>query len=579
MRALRRLSDRVHRSSLLDSVLARGPIAAAAAGPTASFALRADGGVLCWGRGDLGELGVSNPDELAEADMGELVSHIPRAPSGLLGVQIAQLSAAMHVLALGRHGECYAWGCASRGVLGLGAPSSLANLPEYGDGVRFQPFPVRITSCAGALKAVAAAEGHSLAVTAGGMTLAWGCGDLGKLGVRTDDMHNQQGMRVPAIDGCAWEPVVVSGLEAVQSIRAVSSAREHSLAVSIEGRLYSWGSSRHGKLGLGKVSGDHPYSDIHDTFQTEPRIVNALREWHVLACAAGDAHSMAICTPRTAAVAAAAVAAASAAGKGSKSSADRLHAIMGVAADAGSAFALPAGTPTAVFVWGLASSGRLGLPLPPAVASSAPEVFIDQQREQADSVESFLGATRLLEHEGGFSYEQLDGAPYLCLPRRLAALDRERVVHISAGAAHSFATSAGGTSYGWGLATHGRLGVGREETLPTSPDGYLFVEWPMALLGLKGYHVRAIVAGETHAIACTVDGQMLTFGAAGHGRLGFEEGGALQLPLEHDGAAYQPMPRQLWLPVVEHEEPLSVSQIQSHSEVPQGQEDTVVQTL
>ena len=74
--------------------------------------------------------------------------------------------------------------------------------------------------------------------------------------------------------------------------------------------------------------------------------------------------------------------------------------------------------------------------------------------------------------------------PYVPLPLPLPALAGRAVVSICAGSAHSFAITADGAAYGWGLASHGRLGVGREEDLPEDDDGDVYVEAPTRLHGL-----------------------------------------------------------------------------------------------
>ena len=84
-------------------------------------------------------------------------------------------------------------------------------------------------------------------------------------------------------------------------------------------------------------------------------------------------------------------------------------------------------------------------------------------------------------------------------------------------------------------------------SLPTDEESNeLFVEQPMRIRGLAGYQVKSVAAGERHSLACTSTGQVLVWGHASHGRLGFSEG-ALMMPTEDDGAAYQPLPRMLWL--------------------------------
>ena len=208
---------------------------------------------------------------------------------------------------------------------------------------------------------------------------------------------------------------------------------------------------------------------------------------------------------------------------------------------------LPPGTPTCVFSWGLATSGRLGFSLLQRPAAARQCSWSD---EPEDVLWSASGGADRLDRSCHFLYDAADEQAYLALPRRVGSLDRVHVSQIAAGEAHSFATTTAGVTYGWGVATDGRLGVGREDTLPIDEDGAIYVECPMLLLGLKGYQVGAVATSEKQSVACTVDGQMLTWGTTANGCHAFDErGGALQMPTEVDGSSYMPLPRQIWVPL------------------------------
>ena len=64
-------------------------------------------------------------------------------------------------------------------------------------------------------------------------------------------------------------------------------------------------------------------------------------------------------------------------------------------------------------------------------------------------------------------------------------------------------------------------------------------------LSVAPFYAQTISAGDSHSLALSRRGQLLSWGMANYGRLGFSEG-VLRLPRESDGTAYQPLPRQIW---------------------------------
>ena len=119
-----------------------------------------------------------------------------------------------------------------------------------------------------------ASKFHSLALSADGHVFSWGHGRSGKLGHGNEDIK--------------MHPCVVEGLLRVV-VRAIAASESHSLAVTVEGDLYSWGSDRFGQLGLGTVGGP---TDAANRIVTTPRRVDALRKMSVVSAAAGEAHSL-----------------------------------------------------------------------------------------------------------------------------------------------------------------------------------------------------------------------------------------------------------------------------------------------
>ena len=116
--------------------------------------------------------------------------------------------------------------------------------------------------------AVAAHTMHSLALSADGAVFAFGQGRCGKLG------HGDEATE--------WLPRRVVALEHEHAV-GVAAGQQHSLVLTREGGVYSFGSGFAGKLGHGDRSN-----------QLLPRLVEALRGVKVAAVAAGSYHSLVV---------------------------------------------------------------------------------------------------------------------------------------------------------------------------------------------------------------------------------------------------------------------------------------------
>jgi len=189
-------------------------VTAVAVGEWWSLAVTADGDVYSWGFNMCGQLGDGTEDHRL----------IPALVSALDEVHVTAVAAGIgHGLALTADGDVYSWGYNAHGRLGDGiddhrsVPALVSALDE-----------VHVT-------AIAAGSGHSLAVTADGDVYSWGFNKYGRLGDGITDR---------------FVPALVSALDEVH-VTAVAAGSGHSLALTADGEVYSWGDNRYGQLGDG----------------------------------------------------------------------------------------------------------------------------------------------------------------------------------------------------------------------------------------------------------------------------------------------------------------------------------------
>jgi alpha-tubulin suppressor-like RCC1 family protein len=142
-----------------------------------------------------------------------------------------------HNLALKGDGTVWAWGWNRYGQLGDGTSAS----DEY------LPWPVQVKGAGGSgvltgVTAIAAGERHSLAIRSDGTAWAWGWNIYGQLGDGTEGRND-----CSFGDACRQTPVQVSGLAGV---RAIAGGGKHSLAVTDDGQVWAWGANDNYQLGL-----------------------------------------------------------------------------------------------------------------------------------------------------------------------------------------------------------------------------------------------------------------------------------------------------------------------------------------
>ena len=144
---------------------------------------------------------------------------------GLEG-QLAQVAFGQkHTAALTHSGQVFTMGDGAIGQLGHGTTVKSA-----------QPKMVSVLANR-AVAQVACGKGHSLALTAEGDVYSWGAGDEGQLGL---------GRPAPSL-----VPRYLSAMQATP-VALIATGAAHAVALSVYGRVYTWGEAVCGQLGLGK---------------------------------------------------------------------------------------------------------------------------------------------------------------------------------------------------------------------------------------------------------------------------------------------------------------------------------------
>jgi len=220
-------------------------------------ARRASGGVLCWGWGSNGQLGIGNPsggDRCAVANLDPAFLYTcrtrPVAVSGL--TDAVEISAGeFHACARRSSGSVVCWGT-NGGALGDGTTTQ-----------RLTPTPV--SGLPDAVE-ISTGAGSSCARRSGGSVVCWGDNNYGQLGDGTTTQR--------------LTPTAVSGLtDAVE----ISAGDSHACARQSSGTVVCWGLGFSGQLGLGTPSGGVQCAGVSGsvfgtTCRTQPVAVSGLTD-------------------------------------------------------------------------------------------------------------------------------------------------------------------------------------------------------------------------------------------------------------------------------------------------------------
>jgi uncharacterized delta-60 repeat protein len=342
-----------------------------------------------------------------------------------------------------------AWGNNFNGQLGNGSTTTSL-------------LPAAVTSSgvlAGkTILALSAGASHSMALCSDGTVAAWGSNSTGQIGANGGSQSST--------------PVIVStlGVLSTKRVIAIAAGANHSLALCADGTVAGWGANTSGQLGNGGGGSTGTPVAVNTN--------GVLSGKKVVAIAAGQSHSMALCSDGT------------------------------------------------VAAWGANASGQLGnksttgSSLPVAVYTQSALAGKTVTAIAAGQFHSFaLCSDGTLATWGDNADGQLgnnSSTPSnipVAVTTAGTVLATKTVTDVGAGGFHSLALCSDGTVATWGQNTYGQLGI-------TSGSHYLPNAVATSGTALAGKTVTAIAGGFLHSLALCSDGTLTAWGLNASGQLG-----------------------------------------------------------
>lgn len=362
--------------------------------------------IYTWGASTKGTLGHGEEEE-------ELV---PRVIEALLGRDIRQVACGHeHTLAVSVTGEVFSMGSGRGGKLG--------------DGIHDRYMPLKIGSLAEMkIIAVSCSELHSAVVTSSGELYTFGRTGP-RLGYSTEGRKQAVPKQVESLKG--------------HEIKDVACGLEFTLALTKDGKVYSFGKNESGQLGLG-----------HNEHEQTPTLIETFKGIKIKRISCGINHA-------------------------------------GVVTEDGD-----------VWLWGCNDFGQLGTGDTESrnAPHEAPSTFWNEEIQDikcGGKHTIVLSCTGTIYCFGDGQYGQLginvrQESPYLPTPCNVPI--PAKVVQVDCGIAHTAAVTEMGTLYTWGKGSDGRLGHSdhADRMLPTLVE-------PLAYK-----NVKSIACGAHHTAACVI---------------------------------------------------------------------------
>ena len=218
----------------VDDLALPGPATSIDLGGQHTCALLQDGGLRCWGLNDRGQLGYGNLANLGDDE----------SLAGLAGIGVPPVVAvqagARHTCARIGGGAVRCWGKNDAGELGY---ASTIDTPEA-------LLPGGDVNLGGSASLLELGWYHACTRFIDGGMRCWGWGDSGRLGYAALDTIGDD--EVPAAVG--FVSAVPAGLAANTEIAGLALGGNHSCALLQGGAVLCWGANASGQLGQGDVN-------------------------------------------------------------------------------------------------------------------------------------------------------------------------------------------------------------------------------------------------------------------------------------------------------------------------------------
>ncbi|MGH0166749.1 UNVERIFIED_CONTAM: hypothetical protein FKN15_006610 [Acipenser sinensis] len=331
--------------------------------------------------------------------------------------------------------KVFVWGLNDKDQLG-GLKGSKIKVPSFSETLS----ALNVVQVAGGSKSL-------FAVTAEGKVYACGEATNGRLGLGIGSGTIPIPRQISALSNYIVKKV------------AVHSGGRHAMALTVDGKVFSWGEGDDGKLGhFSRMNCD------------KPRLIEALKTKRIRDIACGSSHSAAITSSGE------------------------------------------------LYTWGLGEYGRLGHGdnttqlRPKLVKVVLGHRVIQVACGSRDAQTLALSDEGLVFSWGDGDFGKLGrgGSEGCNIPQNIERLNGQGVCQIECGAQFSLALTKTGVVWTWGKGDYFRLGHGTD----------VHVRKPQVVEGLRGKKIVHVAVGALHCLAVTETGQVYAWGDNDHGQQG-----------------------------------------------------------
>ena len=231
------------------------------------LALTASGALFSWGAGEQNQLG----RRIVERT--RLGGLIPRQFGFAKGI-VDMGAGAHHSFAVHKNGKVYGWGLNSYGETGIDDHAG------ENEATILKPTVVESLSGHGKITCISGGNHHTVAVTEQGVCLAWGRIDAFGTGLKINTLPAEN--VIFDDNGKARILTVATPIPGLNATYAAAGS-DHSIAITKDGKAYSWGFSADYQTGLGKDDDVECATLLDNT---------AVREKHLTWAGAGGQYSV-----------------------------------------------------------------------------------------------------------------------------------------------------------------------------------------------------------------------------------------------------------------------------------------------
>ncbi len=191
-----------------------------------------------FGQNEYGVLGLGHNNQVKE----------PTIIEGLCSEKIINFSYGFNfVIALTLDGKLFSWGKNDWGQLGNGAKNDRFNKPAFIESLSNE-----------FISSISCGSHHSLALTDEGEVYAWGQNRLGQIGNVSDSKTQLEPIKIFIVN--------------MQRIIAISCGSLHSIALTENGDVYSWGNNQFGQLGFTMCANESNFPEQLKIFEKDEKI-------------------------------------------------------------------------------------------------------------------------------------------------------------------------------------------------------------------------------------------------------------------------------------------------------------------